>query len=364
MMKKILAAAIVSAFAAPAFAATANVDVYGKVHASVSMFDETVDAGAGTDGIFGTADDQRGTNDLQFSSNASRIGFKGAEDLGGGLKAIWQIESAVTLDEGGNDGFAGRNSFIGLSGGFGTALIGTHDTPLKLVGRKVDLFGDTMADSRNVLGGGSDMRAKNVAVYMTPNMGGFGIAAAYSTDPKAAGTQIAAVKAAGDTGDQADNGAYNLNATYANGPLFLGLGYGDGDYHENSGLGAHIRGAAGFTFGSFKLVGQYDRLEDDTPAVGNGDYDAWMVGGAFTMGSIVLKANYMEGEYDNANAPEPSQWTVGADYKLSKRSSVYALYAKSEDVVLGKGGGASDQIVSGDASGDNSVISIGMIHDF
>ncbi|MBW8306381.1 MAG: porin [Thiobacillus sp.] len=363
MMKKILAAAIVSAFAAPAFAATANVDVYGKLHASVSMFDETVDAGAGADGIFGTADDQLGTNDLQFSSNASRIGFKGAEDLGGGLKAIWQIESGVNLDEGG-DSFAGRNSFIGLSGGFGTALIGTHDTPLKLVGRAVDLFGDTMADSRNVLGGGSDLRAKNVAVYMTPNMGGFGIAAAYSTDPKNQGSQIAPVVAAGDTGDRADNGAYNVNATYKNGPLFLGLGYGDGDYHENNGLGAHMRGAAGFDMGAFKLVGQYDRLEDDTPAVGNGDYDAWMVGAAFTMGNIVLKANYMEGEYDNANAPEPTQWTAGVDYNLSKRSSVYALYAKSEDVVLGKGGGSSDQIVSGDTGGDNSVISLGMIHNF
>lgn len=366
MMKKILAAAIVSAFAAPAFAATANVDVYGKLHASVSMFDESIESY--TNPVTGVT--TRGTNDLQFSSNASRIGFKGAEDLGGGLKAIWQIESGVNLDEGG-DSFAGRNTFIGLSGGFGTALIGTHDTPLKLVGRAVDLFGDTMADSRNVLGGGSDMRAKNVAVYMTPNMGGFSMAAAYSTDPKNQGTNVTAAQnpalTVKDTGDQADNGAYNLNATYNNGPLFLGLGYGDGDYHENNGLGAHMRGAAGFTMGAFKLVGQYDRLEDDSTTVGTlpGDYDAWMVGGAFTMGAIVLKANYMEGEFDHANTPEPTQWTVGVDYNLSKRSSVYALYAKSEDgVVLGSGGSSSDQIVSGDTGGDNSVISLGMIHSF
>ncbi|MFZ3041094.1 MAG: porin [Thiobacillus sp.] len=369
MMKKILAAAIVSAFAAPAFAATSNVDVYGKLHMSVSLFDESIDGY--TDPLTGNT--FRGTSDLQFSSNASRIGFKGAEDLGGGLKAIWQIESAVNLDEGGND-FAGRNSFIGLSGSFGTALIGTHDTPLKLVGRQVDLFGDTMADSRNVLGGGSDTRAKNVVAYMTPNMSGFAIAAAYSTDLKNEGTQInedgvaivdSINKKKLDSGDQSDNGAYNLNATYANGPLFLGLGYGDGDFHENNQLGAHIRGAAGYTFGNFKVVGQYDRLEDDTPAdAGVGDYDAWMVGGAYTMGAIVLKANYMEGEYDNDDTIEPNQWTIGVDYNLSKRSSVYALYAKSEDVVLGSGAGATDQIVSGDTSGDNSVFSIGMIHSF
>jgi predicted porin len=371
MKKSLIALAVAGAVSAPAFAATANVDVYGKVHASVSLYDETVDSRVlpGTDGVFGTADDVhlRGTNDLQFSSNSSRIGFKGAEDLGGGLSAIWQIESTVNLDEGG-DTFAGRNSFVGLKGGFGTALIGTHDTPLKLVGRAVDLFGDTVADSRNVMGGGSDLRTKNTAAYISPSFSGLSLAAAYSTDPRAAGTQITVGTPARqlDSGDQADNGAYNLNATYANGPLFLGLGYGDGDYHENNGLGAHMRGAAGFTFGNFKVVGQYDRLEDDSSTVGTqpGDYDAWMVGGAFTMGNIVLKANYMEGEFDNAGAPEPTQWTVGADYNMSKRTSVYALYASSEDVVLGAGGGVTDQIVSGDAGGDNSVISLGVMHSF
>jgi predicted porin len=364
MKKSLIALAVAGVVSAPAFAATANVDVYGKLHASVSLFDETVDSY--TDPISGKV--TRGTNDMQFSSNASRIGFKGAEDLGGGLSAIWQIESGVNLDEGG-DSFAGRNTFIGLKGGFGTALIGTHDTPLKLVGRAVDLFGDTMADSRNVMGGGGDMRTKNTVAYISPSFSGLSLAAAYSTDPKNDGTKL---NAAGlplgngdkqmDSGDQADNGAYSLNATYANGPLFLGLGYGDGDYHENSGLGAHIRAAGGFTFGNFKIVGQYDSLEDDT-AVGN-DMDAWMVGGAFTMGNIVLKANYMAKEFEVSTA-EPTQWTIGADYNLSKRSSVYALYASSEDgVVLGSGAGSSDQIRSGDTSGDNSVISVGMTHSF
>jgi predicted porin len=348
MKKSLIALAVAGTFAAPAFAATENVDVYGKMHVSVSLFDENVD----------TVGTVRGTNDMQFSSNASRFGLKGAEDLGGGLSAIWQVESGVTLDEGG-DTLTGRNSFLGLKGGFGTVLLGTHDTPLKLVGRAVDLFGDTMADSRNVMGGGSDTRAKNVGVYVSPNMGGFSVTAAYSTDLKNEGTDLGTPK---DTGDQADNGAYNLSATYKNGPIYVGLGYGDGDYHENNSLGAHIRLAGGFTMGSFKLVGQYDTLEDDT-AAGN-DMDAFMIGGAFTMGNIVLKANYMTKEYD-VSTLEPTQFTIGADYKLSKRSTVYALYAATEDgVILGNGGGSSDQIVSGDVGGDNSVLSLGMTHTF
>jgi predicted porin len=350
MMKKILAAAIVSAFAAPAFAATANVDVYGKLHMSVSLFDDQADS----------------INDVQISSNASRIGFKGAEDLGGGLKAIWQIESTVKLDEGG-DSFAGRNSFVGLNGGFGTVLLGTHDTPLKLVGRAVDLFGDTMADSRNVMKGGSDTRAKNVAVYMTPNMGGFGIAAAYSTD-LGAGTMVAPSTVAADSDN---SGVYNLNATYKNGPLFLGLGYGDGDGHEALGVGKHMRAAAGFDMGALKLVGQYDKLDDDNTVAAAatkqaGDFDAWMVGAAYTMGSIVLKANYMEGEYDDAvTGYDVEQWTVGADYNLSKRTTVYALYAQGENIVLGNGAGSTDQIGGTVASGgDISVASVGVVHSF
>jgi predicted porin len=346
MMKKILAAAIVSAFAAPAFAATANVDVYGKLHMSVSYFD----------------DQPSDVNDVQISSNASRIGFKGAEDLGGGLSAIWQIESTVNLDEG-NGNFATRNSFIGLKGGFGTALIGHHDTPLKLVGRAVDLFGDTMADSRQVMGGGSDTRAKNVVAYMTPNMGGFGIAAAYSTD--LVNTTPAAVY------DKDDRGVYNLNATYNNGPLYLGLGYGDGDGHEAIGLGSHMRAAAGFTMAGLKFVGQYDKLKDDSSTVGTqaGDFDAWMLGAAYTMGNVVLKANYMEGEFDgdlNRAGYDVEQWTVGVDYNLSKRSSVYALYSNGKNVTMG-GAASSDPVVGtgmSPATGDISVISLGMVHTF
>jgi predicted porin len=361
MKKSLIALAVAGAFSAPAFAATENVDVYGKLHVSVSIFDETVDSSVGPDGIAGTADDQRGTSDLQFSSNASRIGFKGAEDLGGGLSGIWQIESGVSLDEG-TGSLASRNSFLGLKGGFGTVLLGNHDTPLKLVGRAVDLFGDTMADSRNVLGGGSDTRAKNTVAYISPSFSGLSIAAAYTNDPGNEGTEIPAMKALGDTGDQDSNGAYNLNATYTNGPLFLGLAYGDGDYHENHDLGAQWRAAGGYTFGNFKVVGQYDSLESDS---GDTDYSAWMVGGAFTMGNIVLKANYMAGEVDCNGCAEPTQWTIGADYNLSKRTSVYALYASTEEgVVLGSGAGSSDQIISGDNNGDNSVISLGMMHSF
>lgn len=352
MKKSLIALAVAGAFAAPAFAATSNVDVYGKLHMSVSMFDDQDEGLA--------ADDYDGTNDLQISSNASRFGIKGSEDLGNGLSAIWQVESGVNLDEQ-TGTLSSRNSFVGLSGGFGTVLAGNHDTPLKLVGRAVDLFGDTMADSRNVMGGGSDARARNVVAYISPNFSGLTFAGAYATD---------AFDGNGNSGDGENVGVYNLNGTYTNGPLFVGVGYGDGDGHEANDLGAHLRVAGGFTFGNFKVVGQYDSLEDNSDLVTTmpADYDAWMLGGAFTMGNIVLKANYMQGEFDTAgsNNIDPEQWTIGADYNMSKRTSVYALYASGTNIVLGSGAGSSDRIDPQDVVGDDdsSVLSVGMIHSF
>jgi predicted porin len=364
MKKSLIALAVAGAFTAPAFAATENVDVYGKLHASVSAFD----------------DQPVGTNDVQISSNASRFGIKGAEDLGGGLSGIWQIESGVNLDEQ-NGTLSNRNSFVGLKGGFGTVLLGNHDTPLKLVGRAVDLFGDTMGDSRNVNGVGSDTRAKNVLAYITPNMGGFGIAAAYSTDLD---LPVAGV-AGGAAGDKEDVGLYNLNATYNNGPIFVGLGYGDGDGHEALGLGAQVRVAAGLTFGPAKIVAQYDTLEDDSHVQGQaGDFESFMVGAGFTFGNVVLKANYVEGTYDGdinavrlvgtppvvTAAPQAGrdveQFNVGVDYNLSKRTTVYALYTAGTNVTLGKGAGSSDQIAGADVVGDDDVaaLSLGVVHSF
>jgi predicted porin len=343
MMKKILAVAIASAFAAPAFAATANVDVYGKLHASVNFYN----------------DQPAAINDMGISSNASRIGFKGTEDLGGGLSGIWQIESGLNMDEQ-NGSLATRNSFVGLKGGFGTVLLGNHDTPLKLVGRKVDLFGDTQADSRNVMGGGSDTRAQNVAVYMSPAMSGFQITAAYSTDLN--NFTAAPYTGSGNGGDDADAAVYNLSATYTNGPLFVGVGYGDGDGHEILDLGAHMRVAAGFNFGDFRIVGQYDKLNGNLST--DPDYDAWMVGAAYKMGAITLKANYMDGDKDFTTL-DPKQFTIGADYALSKRTSAYVLYADGEYVTLGAGGGNSDRVAAVTATGgDISVISLGVVHNF
>jgi len=236
-----------------------------------------------------------------------------------------------------------------------------------------------------VLGGGSDARTKNTFAYISPAMGGFGIAAAYSTDFTAKGATPVALAdtpavgltttliAASSVSDAEDNDVWNINATYSNGPLYLGGAWGGGNGHDALGVGDHWRLAAGYTFGNFKVVGQYDNLEDNSTTVGTqpGDFDAWMVGGSYTMGAMVFKANYMEGEYDGevpGDGYENQQWTVGMDYNLSKRTSVYALYVDGQNIVLGGGAGLADQVIGTGVGGtgdlDVSALSFGMVHSF
>lgn len=133
MQKKLIALALASAFAAPAaFAATANVDVGGTMNFSVDYLD---------------SDNAINGGNLNVSSNSSNIFFKGSEDLGGGLKAIWQIQTYFSAGKTGNndtafgaaaDGVSSGNTYVGLSGNFGTVLLGKHEAPAKLIGRSVD----------------------------------------------------------------------------------------------------------------------------------------------------------------------------------------------------------------------------------
>ena len=157
MQKKIIALAIAAAISAPAFADTSNVTVYGIADVSYdSIKTGTASAlGAGATAAqiaAGTA----GATSNRVSSNTSRLGFKGSEDLGDGLSAVWQIESVINMGDttGTGTSIGTRNTFAGLSSASaGTVVLGRHDTPYKLSTRAYDLFGDGIADNRSIMGG-------------------------------------------------------------------------------------------------------------------------------------------------------------------------------------------------------------------
>ena len=332
MKKTLIALAVAGVVSAPAFAATSNVDVYGVMH--IAIEDNNV-----TD------------SDIQVTDHQSRIGFKGSEDLGGGLSAIWQIEQAISNTPASSDGvggntFANRNTFVGLKGAFGTVLMGRHDTPYKLSTAPLDLFSDTagdwnlggvgitknaliaalvddgmlVADANSIAAtfGASgikagyinthhDLRSPSLIQYVSPSFSGLTMAAAAVASNSAASM---------NSGDSVDS--YSLSANYTNGPLFVAAGYQNIELTDSKAW----KIGAGYTMGALKLGAVYEDAN-----LGNGldlDFKTWGLNAAYNMGAITLKAAYMDNDFDGLG--NGKQYTVGADYALSKRTVAYALY--------------------------------------
>lgn len=319
MKKSLIALAVAGVVSAPAFAATANVDVYGRMHIAI----EDTDAS----GV-----------DMDVKTNASRIGFKGAEDLGGGLKAIWQIEQQFDATSSNDTAFGGqglRNTFVGLSGGFGTVVIGRHDTPYKLSTVKYNVFADTIADYAATRLDGVALitghsRASNAIAYISPNMGGLSFSGAVVTSM-----------------DQLDDGktvdAISLAGGYANGPLTVDMAWEDIDAANRRAW----KLGAGYSFGAAKLGAVYENVDIN---LGN-DRDSLFLVGSFSMGAIVLKGQYGKVDYDHATVgagKDQNAWALGADYNLSKRSTLFVVFGNGDN----------------DSGDDISGWNLGMTHNF
>ena len=167
---------------------------------------------------------------------ANRLGVKGSEELGGGLKAIYQIELGINPTDTNNnlinnaDTISMRNTFVGLAGGWGTALMGRHDTPLKISTGKLDFFADTLADMNGTVGF-QDLRADNAVAYISPSLSGFTLAAAIvpSGGSNGLGNNFlgGSTGANGGVNTESDqvNGAWSIAAIYSNGPFYASAAY-------------------------------------------------------------------------------------------------------------------------------------------
>ena len=349
MKKHLIAVAVAAAVAAPA--AMADTTLYGLVHGSIDYIDN---------------DDQ---SDVNIASNSSRLGVKGSEKISSGLSAIYQFETQVDFVEG-NDLFTDtRNSFVGLSGGFGTALIGKHDTPMKLMGRKYDLFGDQIGDSRNLINKGSaatagfDLRPGNVAAYISPNMSGFQVIGAYVTDHD----QLTGLTGeAGPNTDSNDFDAYSISAGYAYKKLFTI----DAAYEQHNiadpilGVTTEdsedaFRVGAAVNFAGFTVNGLYHHAEDFNDI----EYDAWGAGVGYTFGKNTIKGQYYSGELDVSGVEDMSMAAIGYDYAMSKQTTLYAAYAIGMDGTTPwkSGHGVT---TAGSTTEDNTAFSVGVKHKF
>src|SRR3569832_680580 len=172
MNKKLIVLSIAAALTAP-LAAQAGVEVYGEARPSLDFVNNNDNAPGNEDSTF------------SLSSNYSHLGFKGDEDLGNGLSAMWQIEQDVHFDTGAAFSSA-RDTFVGLGGGFGSVMAGHMRTPYRTATNQLDPFRDTRADYNAIIGSvdGSGIfkkktRTSNTIAYTTPNMSGFSASVAY-----------------------------------------------------------------------------------------------------------------------------------------------------------------------------------------
>jgi predicted porin len=339
----------------------ADATVYGKIHAAYDFTDSQISWDDQNDEIDWFSFDDSVAN---LNSHNSRVGIKGSEDLGNGLKAIYQLEFAVDIAEDGEGGLLkGRNQFVGLAGGFGTVLVGRHDTPLKMSQGKFDVFNDTYADMKRVVPG--EDRLGNVGAYVSPDFAGFTFVGAMVAGEEGDANRAAALNVSPDLTGIADH--YSLAGMYNNGPFYGALAYNGYDLGVYDANPAMWRATFVFKTDMFQVGALWSTTDYDTNNVS--DSDVWGLSGAFTFaGAHTIKAQYLDGDNPvtgisdilsngfspNVAVPVPgddqaTQWTVGYDYSFSKRTTLYALYNNYE----------IDSI-----SDEEGTFSLGMIHSF
>ena len=139
----------------------AETTLYGKIHMDIRN------------------SDQGDVDNWTVNSNASRLGVKGSEDLGNGMKAIFQYETTYSGTDSSEAFGAARNSYIGLAGNWGQVRVGRHDTPMKVAFYAAgnDHLADSIIDINKTIGF-QEVRTNNAIAYISPSFSGFTLAAA------------------------------------------------------------------------------------------------------------------------------------------------------------------------------------------
>jgi len=282
-MKKTLIALAAVAATSVAFAQS-SVTLYGVADAGISK-------STGSSATFASAS-------LMNNGN-SRWGIRGTEDLGGGLKAGFNFEQGVNLNDGSlaqsGPGPFSRAAWMNLSGGFGEVRLGRTLNPSFFAAAAWELTGAAnysvvVNQFGGVLGG---IRNSSQFQYTTPNMGGFTATLGY-------------ILKANNGGDA----KVDLNAIYRNGPLAVALGYNKA---QNAEKNIHV--GANYNFGAFKVAGA---IID--PA---GDSKGFAIGGGMNAGPVSLVLDVArDTEFKDTNI------LFEAKYPLSKRTTTYAAFLR------------------------------------
>lgn len=343
MQKKIIALAIAAAVSAPAFADNSNVTFYGKAFLNF----ETV-----------SNDKALPSGVARVQSNASRLGVKGGEDLGEGLKSVYQFE--VEMDADGSTG-AGlgktRNSGVGLEAGFGKVIMGIWDTPFKVAHNAIELFDNTTSFSAiNLVGRANgtaknyNSRQKNSLVYWSPEMGGFQVSAAY-------------------TADETDNTKNSLSgaATFKMDQLYVAAAMENrpvvyaGTTVVND---SATRLVAKFDAGQFWVGAMLENITVNTSATASYKQSNSELVGSMKLGASSLAVSYAKAGETNVTATGANQVSLRYGFNLSKRTELFAAYTSLSNDTAGVYGFSGGTNFGLQAGSKQKAVGLGMIHSF
>ncbi|HQR53913.1 MAG TPA: porin [Burkholderiales bacterium] len=424
MKKNLLALAVAGAFAAPAaaLAQSSFVQIYGTLNADLeaakadggapllnpTLFAPTYGVTGGLPGVNGVIIRPTGVNSQAaavradafvqipnqagLSSNSSNIGFRGSEDLGGGLKGIFQIESLINLDTGGGN-LGGRNSNVGLASNWGTAFYGQWDTPYKFITLKADPFFATSAPSFNsvigapgfnvlsttvnspTLTGASlttlaqdaafDRRQGNSVQYWSPDFAGFSGRLMYSAGERTQNYALSGVTTGTTRAGQLNPWMWGASLQYDNGPIYAAASYEQHqDYFGTRVMtGTTTLGSSSKDWGGkvvigaqnlwgFSLYGVFERLSYSTDGleftntansglVRDWKRNAYGFMGTYGFGNFTLRAGWMTAndasctsvgpQICNADGTGTNQYSIGGSYNFSKRTLAYLFYTLQDN---------------------------------
>lgn len=308
--------------------------------------------------VFGVVDNNIGWGKGSLSSQkrvgtggylGSRLGFRGSEDLGNGLKAVFLMEHGFNSNNGtATTVFWNRQTYVGLTGGFGELLLGRQYTPTFLVHATYDAFGPQGVAAQQVLLGSiqatqaAAIRANDAVMYRTPGtLGGFNFQA-LTTD------------------HTAEPGWYHgFKAGYARGPLSVDLALG---HFNNATVGDidSVTVGARYNVGPFKFYGLFDKSNSGSGT----DSRGMQVSAAYTIGATDLKISLAESSLKSnagVDVGTTRRYGVGFLHALSKRTFIYGQYAR-----LGNSDGARSALNGATTAANQSAqgIDFGIAHAF
>lgn len=303
---------------------SSGVTVYGRIHAGLDHVSMSATPGKSAESL------------TRVSDNSSKLGFRGREDLGGGLSAVFQIEGGVKIDDG-TGAMNSKDTYVGLdSKTYGSVMLGRFATPIRKMNDYTNrFFGEGIQDDANIsqLGGeGFNRRTSNALSYRTPTFRGFS----------------ATIHRASE--NEASNGDRILSSMlqYANGPLKGAIGY---ESHKDATPGftdKMYRAMMNYQFGGGDVGVGYNRMVYHV-AAGSLERDYFTVtcsvqaGPGAVIGRIGIAAD-VKGSAPKGTSVEvkgtalvrgadsgAQQLTLGYQYKLSKRTQLYTYYTQTDN---------------------------------